>query len=80
MKIGLNTASRATINSVLNHLGEWVKNPISERSAPPRPPRQRPVAILPKGSFERRMTAWRLGPDGREWSFHYTKGWRSRRA
>ena len=77
MKIGLNTASRATINSILSELKE---RPYSVQNFPPPRVRHRPVAILPKGSFERRMTAWRLGPDGREWSFHYTKGWRSRRA
>jgi hypothetical protein len=41
-----------------------------------------PVAKKRKGSFARRCTDWEPDPDcpGRVRSYHYTKGWRYRRA
>ncbi len=41
-----------------------------------------PVARVPKGTYERCCTPWEPDPDhpGRVRSFHYTKGWRYRRA
>lgn len=41
-----------------------------------------PVARKPRGTYRRRCTDWKPDPanPGREISYHYTKGWRSRKA